>query len=248
MEISRRCLLALAASAGAARAASWDRRPFPDWDSSVTDKVLTDSPWAHPLTVPFEYAAPPAARLQSDFLQIGLPGGWGIPSPFPGSGRRSTPGAGGSIPQTGTSVRTEAYLTVRWASALPVRQAMALEQFGRQGLGRPDVRQALDAQPEDYVVEFCGWPAIAIPKGAEWLGEQLQQTARIAGKGRRPLAARSCRVPPHGTHLIAELRFPRDQAFQLEDGLVEVTASAAGLNVEHRFKLRPMVYNGRLEL
>lgn len=242
-------MLAMGPAIFAARTAPWERRTFPDWDSATTDKVLTDSPWARPLTVGFEYSAPPlGGRLQSDFLQIGLPGGLGLPSPFPGPRNRPAPGSE-PIPQTGsTSVRTEAYLIVRWASALPVRQAMALEQFGRQGLGRPEVREMLETPPKDYVLEIAGFPAIAFPKGPDWLAEQLQHSAHVAVKGRRALSATACRVPPQGMHLAAEIRFPREEPFQLEDGQIEVTAAVAGMAIAARFKLRPMIYQERLEL
>ncbi len=133
-------------------------------------------------------------------------------------------------------VRTEAYLVIRWASALPVREAMAAER-----------RRAVEPAPAEYMIEVAGFPAIAFPKAAA-LEEQLLKTAKLSVKGRRAVSAVSCRVPEHGMHLMAELRFPRDAGFTVEDGAIEFTAEAGGLRIGQKFKTRAMVYNGRLEL
>ena len=83
--ISRRTLFTATALLPLA-ARNWDRAGFPDWSSDHIDKLLTDSPWARPHTLPFRFSAPP--RLSqfngaSHFDQIGEP--LGLPKGWPGS-------------------------------------------------------------------------------------------------------------------------------------------------------------------
>jgi hypothetical protein len=204
--------------------------------------VLTDSPWAKQLTVPFEYRAPDR-KLISEF-QIGLPGGIGWPT---GRGRTTTgPGigtGGGSIP----SVRTEVYLTLRWSSALPVRQALALNDFGREGLSQPRAVELLTRQDTDAVLEIFGLPVTMVPQGTKALEAELEKNAMLWCKGQRPLHATSVRVPEHGYHLSAELRFPRAETIGPESGLLEFTAEAGPIKIAHKFKLKSMIYRGRFE-
>ena len=108
--MQRRHFLALLGAAPLAAADFWEKQPFPHWTPVEVEKLLTDSPWSREVHCRFEYT-PPGRRLTSEF-QIGFPRGR--------SGGSGTP-----------SVRTEVYLTVRWSSALPIRQALALQEAGR---------------------------------------------------------------------------------------------------------------------
>jgi hypothetical protein len=251
--MTRRFFLTLVGAAPLMVAESWEQDSFPNWTQDFVDKLLTDSPWAKPVTVAFEFQPAPK-QLQSDFFQIGLPGGPGWPTRIPGTGwpgggrtrgpRTPAPGQGGENP----SVRTEVYLTIRWSSALPIRQALALERWGRDGLQNPKAVEFLNHQEPDYVVEIFGLPAIMVPRGTRRLEEQLAKTATLFLKGHRPMQAASAEVPEYGEHLLATLRFPRFEAITADDGIMEFQASAGPMKIEKKFKLKPMVYRGRLEL
>jgi hypothetical protein len=62
-----------------------------------------------------------------------------------------------------------------------------------------------------------------------------------------PMRTASVRVPEHGTYLSAELRFPRAHGITPEDGAVELRGEAGPIQIAQKFKLREMVYRGRLE-
>ena len=55
-------------------------------------------------------------------------------------------------------------------------------------------------------------------------------------------------VPEHGMHLMATLRFPRFENITAEDGVVQFSAEAGPARIECPFKLKAMIYRGRLEL
>jgi hypothetical protein len=234
-------------------AKSWEQPPFPNWNAEFIDRILTDSPWAKQFTVTFRLQQQ-AFPLQSDFAQfpgggIGLP--TGIPGVgWPGGGSR-IPGGGGQPRSGGDSgglgSRAEMYLTARWSSALPVRQALALQQFGRGGLDHPKALELLNRPQNDHLLEIFGFPTIVYPQGGKVLEQQLRKTAQLAaGSGR--VQAKEVEMPEHGMHLLATIWFPRLKELTENDGVIKLTAQAGGARIEQQFKLKPMIYRGTLEI
>jgi hypothetical protein len=216
----------------------------------VVHELLTDSPWAHAVDVPFEFQPAPGGMLPSlsRSWQIGVP-----PSVPDWPGRRSprTTSPGPTTPTGGGRrypVRAEVYLTVRWSSALPIRQALALERWGRRGLDQPEAVTFLDEPRSDLVLEIFGMPARLGAEGTRNLERDLKKTARLILKGRRPIEPSNVEAPEHGQHLSAELHFPRMEQVSADMGNLEFRAAAGGLEIESKFKLKAMVYDGRLEL
>jgi hypothetical protein len=257
--MTRRFFLYSLSAAGAAAAKSWEQPAFPNWSPEFLDRMLTDSPWARQIIVPFVFTPQqtPADPLRTDF-QIGYPGGGiglpripGVGWPGSGTGRGGTqvPGGRGQTP-TGTArgVRTEMYLTVRWSSALPIRQALALQLYGREGLEDPRAVDLISKPERDYVVDVAGFRPAMVPQGAAAFEKELMKSAKLTAKGRRLLAPTSVQVPEHGMHLTATLRFPRWENLSQEDGEVRFYAEAGAAKIDCPFKLKPMVYRGRLEL
>jgi hypothetical protein len=243
----------MATIAGALAAREWDKRGFPDWDRDLAEKILTDSPWARSVTSRFEYQAPPLDRMVSSFDQIGWPGGGGIPTPWPGGSRLPRPGSGTGTPQTrlpgpAPAVKTEAYLTVRVSSALPVRQALALTEFSKLGLETAGARKILEGEPGMLRIDIFGLPHMLAPDGAAKLAAMIRETAVLQVKGKRPLRALTVDIPEHGFHLAASLRFPRFAELEPGDGTLELTTEAGIAPVRAKFALKDMVYEGRLAL
>jgi hypothetical protein len=143
------------------------------------------------------------------------------------------------------SVGTEIHLTVRWGSALPVRQANA----SLLGVETRAAKKLLATEPAEYVLEVAGFPA-AVLRDGKAAEKELAATAVLTGKGRKTWKAVSAMVPEFGTHLMAEIRFQRDPAIGLAEGEVEFAASALGgaMRIRAKFPLKEMVYEGRLEL
>jgi hypothetical protein len=182
--------------------------------------MLTDSPWAKPLTISFSLQAFSA----SDTAALRF---------FPGTTRPDSVRSQKPPVSRGSGARTEIYLTVRWASALPIRQAYAIQDFGRGGLDSPEAIQRLSSNPaEEYVLELAGFPTILFKKGSQELEDALTSIV----------------VPAHGMHLMATMRFPRFANLQPGDGSITLTASAGTVYIAHGFRMKSMVYQSRLEL
>ena len=235
----------LASLAGAAFGKDWEQPEYPNWSREFVDQVLTDSPWARPLTAPF--VLPHSAPFTTSFSQIGLPGGIGLPRipgvGLPGGSNRRFPvpgGSGGSRGDGRTSggVKTEAYLTIRWSSALPVRQALALAERS------PEV----SPPSKEYLIHIAGIPTVLATQDTSAIEKKLLKTATLSVKGRRSLRPTFVEVPEQGTHLMADIRIPRFDGLASSEGVVEFTAEAGPIKIQQQFKLKPMVYRGNLEL
>ncbi len=234
----------LASIATAAFAKDWDQPQFPNWSREFADKMLTDSPWARQLTAPF--VLPFSTPFQTSFSQIGLPGGIGLPR-IPGVGlpggsdrRFPIPGGGsrGGDGRTSGGVKTEAYLTIRWSSALPIRQALSIEERS----------SAVAPQPKDYLIHIAGIPTVLATENTSAIEKKLLKTATLSVKGRRSVHATAVEVPEHGTHLMAALRFPRFETLAPSEGVLELYAEAGPIKIQLQSKLKSMVYQGNLEL
>ena len=253
--MQRRAFLVSLAAVPAAFSKDWERPQFPDWSREFTDQLLTDSPWAKPVTAPF-VLPPSSAPFQTSFSQIGIPGGIGLPRipgvGFPGGSDRRFPipgggGSGGDGRSSG-SVKTEAYLTVRWSSALPIRQALALAEFGKAGIDRDQAKEEIETTPKEYLIHIAGIPTVLAPENTSGIEKKLLKTATLSVKGRRSVHATSVEVPEHGTHLMAAVRFPRFENLTAPEGVIELQAEAGPIKVQAQYKLKAMVYRGNLEL
>lgn len=245
--LSRRSFLAAIAATPVLAADSWDEQDFPNWTPRTVERLLTDSPWARPLTVPFEYRPRPRESF-TGFGDVELPGGSTVPQwPRGGTGRSPRTGGTGQTPR-GDPVRTEVYLTVRWSSALPIRRALALDRWTREELNDAKAREFLERHEADYVVEIFGFPVAMVPQGTRRLEEELAGSAELSVRGHRTIRATRASVPEFGEHLSAELRFPRDASITPDDGALEFTAKTGAMKITTKFKLGEMVYLGRLEL
>lgn len=247
--VTRRLFVCSLGAGACAYAKSWERPLFPDWKPEFVDKVLTDSPWAKSYTAAFELR-PDAGRFTSTYAQIGFPGA-GLPLPLPGQRPGGSRPAGGSQSggnSGGWATRTEIYLTIRFASALPVRQALALTEFGREGLESDRAKRILAPSESEYVIEVGGFPATAVKGGAKLLQEDFAKSARLVVRGHAQGVVASADVPEWGNHLVATLRFPRFADLGPEDGKLKLVASVGPIRIDQAFALNEMVYRGRLEL
>jgi hypothetical protein len=146
---------------------------------------------------------------------------------------------------TGAPVPTEVYLTVRWASALPVRRAEALDRFGRDRLDHPQARELL-AEPRHSAIEIFGLPARLFPEGVQKLERQIASTARLA-HGRESWRPETASIPEHGMYLAVTVRFPRLTALAPE-GVADFSAQAGQIPIRQKFRLKDMRYGGELAL
>ena len=265
-------LLVLLSGAGLRAADFWKEKEYKQWKPKDVHKMLTKSPWARNVSLDamrmrreaFENieggpTQGPGARGDPDQSQggggaagaaadppsgsVGSGGGSGAPSGGPGF---SSPGLGGRRPGAGRRGPPPINVTVRWASALPVKQAIIRSRYKGDFQESEKDKQLLNMKDEQYVVLLSGLPSR--------MARALRNTDRIKEmtvlhrKKKDPIAAASVEVLPRDQFVEIFLFFPRAEAIALEDKDVELRTEVGPFKIKRKFKLKNMVYNDKLEL
>ena len=260
-------LLVLLSGAGLRAADFWEKKEYKQWKPKDVHKMLTKSPWAQNVSLDamrmrrgaFEDieggpTQDPGARGNPDQSQgggggfgggsVGSGGGSGAPSGGPGF---SGPGLGGRRPGAGRRGPPPIKLTVRWASALPVKQAIIRSRYRGDFEESEKDKQLLNMKDEQYVVLLSGLPS-RMARGLQRNTDRIKQMTVLHRKKKDPIAAASVEVLPRDQFVEIFLFFPRAEAIALEDKDVELRTEVGPFKIKRKFKLKNMVYNDKLEL
>ncbi len=239
----------------------WEQKKFPEWTEKEIKKITSDSPWARRVDVPLGVGmAGGGGRGRGGGRgkgggggMSGGGGGFGAESSSPGAG----PGGGGaddfgarSSPSgEGPGATPTLPLVIRWQSAMPIRQAIAKARWGAEATTSAEAAKMLARQEQFYIVAIGGVPA-GMLAGAN--PEQLKSAAFLRISKLAPVAAMDVRV--NRAQPVSEifLVFPRSQqgahVITLEDKEVEVVTNLGRLELRRKFRLKDMVFDGKLEL
>ena len=227
----------------------WIKKPFTEWSEKDASKLLASSPWSHGVTLGGGAEEPgravtggnPAA-MPSDNSMTGAAIGTGGPG-NPG-GAPVDRGAGRERPGGGQSATVT--LHVRWLSALPVRQALVISRLGREQLDSEQARKFLQQNPGYYVVAIVGIP----PQMAAGISDErlaaMAKDATLLRKGKNPITAESAQklTDEPGFAFL----FPKTGAIRDDDKEVEFVSRLGALELKSKFKLKDMMFGGKLEL
>ena len=256
-------LILLAAGACCALWAAdfWQSKKFTEWNQKEVQKILQDSPWCHSFTVE---TGKKSGGGGSSNPNRGMGGGGGGMGGGGGKGGRGGGGGGGmGMPggnmgnmgnmgntgnmggerqqQAGGSQR----VMVRWMSALPVKQAFARAQYGDEAASSPDAVRSFEKQETQYVLTLIGLPRNLVKKG-----DQMKKNAVLKVNGHDPIAAEDAKAEMRENGVMyVTLSFPRENhPLKAEDGDVALELKLGSKTVTQKFKLKNMVYNGKLEI
>jgi hypothetical protein len=252
----------------------WKTKDSTQWTSEEVSKVLNDSPWARGKTVQPQQSQMRRGGGGRRGGGFGYPGGGLGGGGYPGGGG-GYPGGGGGYPGGSNggggsngdgSQAGPMNLTIRWASALPVQQALM-----RQGGGDSDELKAATAATEKYyVVSVLG---LRLPRqrsrsndpddqnsngnddndrrqkqNNDALRSQLLDAAQLAPKGRSSIYAQDVQIDgPDGIDGVRFL-FPRTNPISAGDKEVDFILNVRRIKVEEKFHLSDMQYQGKLAL
>ena len=138
-------------------------------------------------------------------------------------------------------------MTVRWASALPVKQAVIRARYRGDFEESEQDKQLLNLKDEQYVVLLSGLPS-RMARGLQRSTERIKQMSVLHRKKKEPIAAASVEVLPRDQFVEIFMFFPRDEAIALEDKDVELRTQVGPFKIKRKFRLKKMVYNDKLEL
>ncbi len=216
--------------------AEWKGRAFPDWDKNAVLKMLVDSPWSHPKTVKLEWRKRDSKITYRD---------------IPGADHNPTTPIGSPVGGIGINRNTlpdKADILVRWASALPVRQATGLYKQRDGNLSAGALDSLIPPAEADYVVELFGVPAELAHRGAESVEAIALNSAALVTRAGTAIRASRAKALVQGATMTVLLYFPKTTALQPRDEEVECVVDLQIFSLREKFKLSAMVYQGELAI
>jgi hypothetical protein len=196
----------------------WEEKPFLEWSNGQTEKMMTDSPWAAVVTV-------------------------ALPPQLPGAGAGGGGGGRGGGDDISFGQVRRIPIGVSWRSALPVRQALVRSQVGQRGVVSAEHQGFLSSENPSYIVALSGLPMQYTRPGG---GATIEAFLRRDGKPPIPAQQGGMEKAPGGVVLL--IAFPKTDPIALENGDVEFVAKLDRLEIKKKFKLKDMVFGGKLDL
>ncbi|HLG99689.1 MAG TPA: hypothetical protein VKX49_25500 [Bryobacteraceae bacterium] len=229
---------------------AWQTKPFTEWSDKDVQKVLTNSPWAHTVSVSGGPAAGADAGWQGRDTPGSRPAGLD-PAAGPGVMAPSDPSDQDVARSRRSSDNAELMserslgLTLIWQSALPVKQALARRKYGTEVATSPEAKKYLDDNSA-YLIELSGLPP-ALAQASQGKAALMQRTT-LSAKGKSPLRPSNILFGPAGKVLQVVFVFPKTDPFTGDDKDVEFSTQFGGTAVKYKFHLKDMLFHGSLEL
>jgi hypothetical protein len=254
----------------------WKDKAYGQWSDDEVTKMLSSSPWAQSTkaSAPNQGAGQRGGGMgrrggMGGGRGGGYPGGGGgYPGGgggYPGGGGGYPGGGGGGYPRGGGGGSMPSFTaTIRWQSALPVREAL----LRQSGVTKPDdskVAEKLTAPVTSYVIAVLGLPERLPTRGGRYGRgsdsddrdkdsrdqdadqlDQMKSGTRLNPKDRASIYPEKVERDKDGMTIL--FTFPRTAAISLDEKEVEFVTHAGAIEIRHKFKLKDMVYQGKLEL
>jgi hypothetical protein len=230
----------------------WQAKPYTEWSEKNVKKMLDDSPWARPVNIAGDLVPPRTGGgkrglgARGSMTEIGNPNEV-TPDPM-GDAPRSGVGrsAQNADPDRGTAPMLT--FTVRWESALPVKQARVRARYGSEAGTSQEARRILETEEKNYLITVSGLPANTLRGDAQEIKTQAIADAALTVKGQDPIKPIDFMLRRVNGDTIAVFAFPRTIPLTLDDKEVEFRAKFASIPVKLRFALKNMIFAGKLEL
>jgi hypothetical protein len=219
-------LLMITFAVGLWAADFWQGKPYTEWSDKDVAKMTSSSPWAKEVSIEMSGA---------------MPGGGGGGK---GGGKRDGGQTGASEAGGGAPSLT---LIIRWVSALPVKQALVRMNFKGDAANSADVKKALDAAEPDYVVVVAGLNRALVRGSADELKATMMAATELDIKGKEPIKPKDFRILGQGK-VDAVFAFPKTNAITEDDKEVEFQCKLGTVSIKQKFRLKDMLFNGKLEL
>jgi hypothetical protein len=229
----------------------WHKKEFADWNDQEVQKILRDSPWARPVLISFEISSSPVMQRSRDNREITTSAGSSRDSSccqdaMPDKSAMRAGVGDARIPDVSPQSATLTVI-VRWQSALPVRQAIVKTRFGSEVNTSSEAAKLLESEPQFHVVGVIGLPAQAMQQKRE----EIKTDAFLRIKGKPPLGAADVLASQEAGSVNLYLLFPKTGAagnfITTQDQEVEVGLKLGSRNIRRKFKVKDMVYKGKLE-
>jgi len=139
-------------------------------------------------------------------------------------------------------------VTLLWQTATPVKQALMKKKFGSEVGASPEAKTVIDRKEEVYALLLAGVPANLAQSAQGDAKAALLAITTLEVKGKEPLKPTDVQVAPQGRAVNMYFLFPRTATFTADDKEMEFSTKFGKTNVKHKFKLKDMVFNGKVEM
>ena len=196
----------------------WKTKQFPEWTEDDAKELLKDSPWVK--TVAATLLKPSGKDVQVS----------------------STIGRRRHREQSDTAAPANAkppMLTLRWESALPVREA--------ELKAREVTAPALDDE-NHYAIAVYGIPRALLKDDSKVMAEDLKRQALLKREGKKDTRPSSVEILLRDDGPVVLYLFPKSAEFDWRDHKIEFDAQVAKLKFTQAFSFDDMTFHGKLEL
>ena len=227
----------------------WQAKPSSDWSDKDLQKMMNNSPWARPFSVAMSGPTPPAVggtAAGNSGADPGMPspisegGGGGRGGGGGGGGRGGGGGGAGGGPGGGGSMD----LVARWQSALPVKQAFVRLKYGEKADSTPEAKELLEREEPNYVIIVSGNLRPFMRGNPETVKKAILDSTSLSAKTKGQVKLEDLQIG--GNQII--FLFAKSSPLSLDDKEVDFSTKLADVVLKYKFKLKDMVYNGKLEL
>lgn len=192
---------------------AWKNKQFPEWSEDDAKELLQNSPWVKTV----------AATLVK-------------------SQDRVTVGRRGRRREGSDTVPTSAkppMLTLRWESALPVREAE---------LKARDVTAPTLGDEDHYAIAVYGIPRGMLRDDSKIMAEDLRRQALLKREGKKDTKPSSVEILLREDGPVVLYLFSKSAEFDWRDHKIEFNAQVPGLKFTQAFSFDDMTFHGKLEL
>jgi hypothetical protein len=255
--LSRRVFVSSLGVAPLIGADFWQQKKFMEWSDKDVNRLLSDSPWCKPVSVALQSGGGGGGGGRGGG-RGGRGGGGGMPTTVDasqgsaggmGGGGRGGGGEGGEMGGGGEGgVTPTITVSVRWLTALPVKQANWRSRLGDAVETSAEAKASLEKKEESYIVGLLGLPARMATMEPDKFKEMLKSKTSLNRKGKDPLTPAAVDVRQQDQSLVILYQFAKKDPIVLDDKEVEFSSTIGALSFKKKFKLKDMVYNGDLAL
>jgi hypothetical protein len=225
----------------------WEERPFTQWTEEEAMKLISNSPWARPLSI---LGSILGARKTVTNRS----------SELPNVATRESGRSSGVAMSTGTEMGENSGIGpgdpvpvyVRWHSSVRMRQALGRLGRFRVKVTESEARQLAEQPVEDYEIAVIA-PIMGVFNDLS-LQDFKPKTFLTSRKDRsKKIPLKSYTAPRNRSDGVALFSFPRrllggEPVFGLEDQEVEFSAQGGRMVLKTSFKLARMTTDGTLDL
>jgi hypothetical protein len=222
---------------------SWKDKQVAEWSEADAKQVLAESGWVKSVTPTLTKSSPSSSSPMGQRGNIGF----GIPGlGYPGGGMGRRGGMGqqnpnnnpNNYPNNDTNQRLPT-LTLRWESAMPVREAE---------LKARDVNAPTLEDEDHYAIAVYGIPVTMTNGDSKRLADDCKKNAALKREGKKDIKPSSVQVLRREDGPVIVFLFPRTKEISSDDRRIEFDAQINKLSLTESFYQEDMTFQGKTEL